>query len=241
MSYQTYTTLKRGYTHPIFCEDFLFTHQLGERYQIMAVMDGSTMGTTSFFASTLVAKLLKKTCVQIAYQLDFQLNTPNKLGKALMKQLFAELSQARSQLFLGQDELYTTLLLTVLDKPQQKAWVLAIGDGIITVNEQCNVLDHHNQPDYVAYHLQENFDDWWANHSQIWEFEKVKNLALATDGLLAIESNNSELLPSFMQPLLIEGLDQANPHSLDQKLGKLLHQHQAQLQDDLAIVRATLL
>lgn len=218
MSYQTYTTLKRGYTHPIFCEDFLFTHQLGERYQIMAIMDGSTMGTTSFFASTLVAKLLKKTCVQVAYQSDFQLNTPNDLGKALMKQLFAELGQARNQLFLGQDELYTTLMLAVLDKPQQQAWVLAIGDGIVTVNEQYDVLDHHNQPDYVGYHLQKNFDDWWSDHSQIWEFEKVKNLALATDGLLAIESNNSALPLSFIHPLLVGDLESTNHHALDQKL-----------------------
>lgn len=239
MSLHIFTTLKRGYTHPLFCEDFLFTHSLGQRYTVAAVMDGSTMGTTSYFASTLVAKLLNKVCITLVHQPGFQeLQQASVIGKALVQQLFQELKQARKQLFLSKEETLTTLLLLLTDQVKRQTWVMAIGDGLIALNDSIRILDQGDRPGYLADYMCENFDDWWANYDQIWEVEPFTNLAIATDGLLAIEFPQTlDGSLSFPQQLMINDLDLTNPYALDQTLHQLQKQYQADFRDDIAMVR----
>ena len=49
-----------GEYHLNHCEDYLFSHKIGDRKFIAAVMDGCTMGVDSYFISTLTGKLLRK-------------------------------------------------------------------------------------------------------------------------------------------------------------------------------------
>lgn len=239
MAYKAFTTLQRGYTHPLFCEDFFFTHQLGQRYFVGAVMDGSTMGNTSFFAATLVAKLLRKACTTLVHQPKFDaLTKATDLGEWLLKQLFTEFKQARNQLFLSKEETMTTLLLMVLDQTTQQAWVAGIGDGVIVANDEVKILDQNNQPDYLGYHVNKDFDTWRATLSQVWEFGQVHNLAIATDGVLAVEFPEMDKEnPSVIKELMVNKLGEQNEHLLDKKIARLRTQHQADLQDDIAIVR----
>lgn len=239
MSLHIFTTLQRGYTHPLFCEDFLFTHSLGQRYIVAAVMDGSTMGTTSYFASTLVAKLLNKVCTSLVHQPDFQeFQQVSAIGKALLQQLFQELKQARNQLYLSREETLTTLLLLVTDQVKRQGWVMAIGDGLVAINDTLSILDQGDRPGYLADYIYKNLDDWWGSYHQIWEVEPFTSLAIATDGLLAIELPQALATEeSFPQRLMISDLDLANPYALDQTLHQLQKQYQADFQDDIAMVR----
>ncbi|HAS45537.1 MAG TPA: hypothetical protein DCS93_33945 [Microscillaceae bacterium] len=238
MSYQIFTTLKRGYTHPLFCEDFLFTHQLGQRYVVTAVMDGSSMGDTSFFAATLVAKLLRKVCTQISYSPEF---TPDilvdQLGELLSKQLFHEFKQARSALFLSKEETFTTLMLAVTDQVNEQSWVVTIGDGVLVVNDELQVFNQDNQPDYLGYYLHQTVEEWWSAQAQINTFSQVKRLALATDGVLAVDfaSPVNDALAAAKE-LLTTPLLSDKPYALDQLLSQWLKTHEATPQDDIAIV-----
>lgn len=238
MAYQTFTALRRGYTHPLFCEDFLFTHQLGDRFQVMAVMDGSSMGETSFFASTLVAKLLRRVCTQIVYLPVFNgpLSLP-ELGELLIKQLFDELKQARNTLFLSQEETLTTLLLAITDQTLQQSWVMAVGDGVLLVNDHLQVFNQDNQPDYLGYHLHCSTEEWWRTQPPPSVFSQVNRLVLATDGLLAIDFvAPPENIQTWAQRLLTAPLPSAKPHALDQLLSGWLKSHEGTPQDDIAIV-----
>lgn len=239
MPYQLFTTLQRGYTHPLFCEDFLFTQTLGQRYLLAAVMDGSTMGKTSFFASTLIAKLLHKVCVTSAHQpTHAQTDEVATLGQQILQQFFEELKQARNQLFLSQEETMSTLLLAVVDHQHKKARVVSIGDGVIVVNDEVMVLDQNNQPDYVGYHVNQKFDEWFGQHQAVWEFEQIDNLSIATDGVLAFEFDDEQEAETLaLEALMMKTLDSQSTHPLDQVVAKLRNQHQADLQDDVTVVR----
>ncbi|WP_299459230.1 protein phosphatase 2C domain-containing protein [uncultured Microscilla sp.] len=239
MPYQLFTTLQRGYTHALFCEDFLFTQSLGQRYLLAAVMDGSTMGKTSFFASTLIAKLLRKVCTTLMYQPELsQLKDVAQIGKEVLKQLFLEFKQARNQLFLSQEETMSTVVLTVIDQVHHRAWVVGIGDGVIAVNGQVKILDQDNQPDYLGYHINQAFDKWFSQHAQVWVFEQVHDLSIATDGVLAIEfDNTSDTPPSPIDEIMVNTIDTEDAHVLEQVVARLRSQYQADLQDDMAVVR----
>jgi len=238
MSYQTFTALKRGYTHPLFCEDFLFTHQLGQRYIVTAVMDGSSMGDTSFFAATLVAKLLRKVCTQISYSPEFAPEiSVDQLGRLLATQLFDEFKQARSTLFLSKEETFTTLMLAVTDQINKQSWVLVVGDGVLVVNDQLQVFNQDNQPDYLGYYLNQSIDEWWNAQTQISAFSKVNRLVLATDGVLAVDfaSQANDVL-TLTKELLTTPLLSDKPYALDQLLSQWLKTHEATPQDDIAMV-----
>lgn len=239
MPYQLFSTLQRGYTHPLFCEDFLFTQTLGQRYLVAAVMDGSTMGKTSYFTSTLIAKLLNKVSTTLTYQPELvDTDDVATLGQQLLKLFFEEFKQARNQLFLSQEETMSTLLLAVVDLSQQKAWVIGIGDGVIVANDEVKILDQNNQPDYVGYHINQSFDEWFGQHKTVWEFEQLYNLSIATDGVLAFEFDNGQATaPSALQALMVDKLAAQEKYPLDQVIAKLRAQHQAGLQDDVAVVR----
>ncbi|EAY26689.1 hypothetical protein M23134_02940 [Microscilla marina ATCC 23134] len=105
------------------------------------------MGKTSFFAATLIAKLLRKVCTTLTYQPEFsQLNDVAQIGQEVLRQLFAEFKQARSELFLSQDETMSTLLLAVTDHQQKTVWIVGIGDGIVVINDEVKILDQNTSP-----------------------------------------------------------------------------------------------
>ena len=58
IKYSNYELIKRGFFHENYCEDYLFSTSLSDEITILAVMDGCSMGTESYFASTLIGKLL---------------------------------------------------------------------------------------------------------------------------------------------------------------------------------------
>jgi hypothetical protein len=55
-----YSVLQRGEYHLNNCDDQLFIDEIGNDKVLCAVMDGCTMAKDSYFASTLVSRLLRK-------------------------------------------------------------------------------------------------------------------------------------------------------------------------------------
>ncbi len=93
----------------------------------------------------------------------------------------AELTLAKNQLILEKNELLTTLILLLVNKTDSTGMVLAIGDGVASINGPITKFDQDNKPDYLGYHLSDDFDNWYAGLTQKFYIAPVKDVSIATD------------------------------------------------------------
>ncbi|MCF6406922.1 protein phosphatase 2C domain-containing protein [Chitinophaga filiformis] len=236
---KSYTTLQKGEYHLHHCEDYLFLDNINPNTIVCAVMDGCTMGTDSYFISTLTGKILRKIVKAKSYA-DFY--TPSSASPAaqlkdIMRQLFNELNILRNQLQLERNELLTTLLLLVADMKQGQGAILVVGDGLINVNGITTVFDQENKPDYLGYHLSEDFDTWYEKQQCI-PVDALQDISLATDGVTSFITLQPS--PDTIDPLHFLLIDQGRSETdemLNMKLKSLEHQYGMKPGDDLAVVR----
>jgi len=163
-----YQIIKIGEHHVNFCEDYAITAEIGNEQIIAAVMDGCSMGDDSYFVATAVGKILKKITKKIGYKAfleDIDLTNEFTL-KEIFRELFQELKLLKNQLQLEVEELLTTIVLLVIDKKSWNGEILVVGDGVIVCNGAFFEFDQENKPDYIGYHLQENFEEWFALQKQ---------------------------------------------------------------------------
>ncbi|MCC7454370.1 MAG: protein phosphatase 2C domain-containing protein, partial [Crocinitomix sp.] len=182
-----YSALRIGEYHVNHCEDYLFVGDIGEDKILCAVMDGCTMGIDSYFVSTLVGKLLRKISIEKGYeelyQADVIPNNLEKLLKSILKELFIELIITKNQLLLERNEMLTTLIILLADKRSKKGLVLVIGDGLVNINGKITEYDQDNKPDYLGFHLTEDFETWYTNQSQKLFIENLQDISISTDGI----------------------------------------------------------
>src|ERR1700761_357566 len=96
-----YSVLQIGEYHLNHCDDYLVLEEIGTQKLLCAIMDGCTMAPDSYFASTLVGKLLRKIAKNHAYkELYAPAQAPDiqSLLKMVMEELFHELTIAKNQL-----------------------------------------------------------------------------------------------------------------------------------------------
>lgn len=240
------TALQKGHFHPVYCEDFLLTQELSKHRWLAAVMDGCTMGDDSHFASTLTGKILKKIIKELGFE-EFGGSFPSldtipldQLTKEIVMRLLASLEQASNSLLLEESELLSTLVLSLVDQTQHKAFVLVIGDGYFASEGKVEDVDQNNKPDYLGYHLGENIESWWASQTQHWSLDSIASLTIATDGPGAIEkldSSKPDFPGSVIDYLLLdESLDHL-PRGLGKKLEQLENEHGLVATDDIAIIK----
>jgi len=206
-------------------------------------MDGCTMGADSYFASTLVGKLLRKVCKAKAYKELYHRGEVASAGenlKSIVKDLFAELVIAKNQLMLERNELLTTLILLVYNSNTQTGVVLVIGDGLVNINGTTMEFDQDNKPDYIGYHLSEDFETWYAMQKQIIHFNKLKDVTIATDGITtftAIKHVKTGVAIDPLDFLTNEATGSDNTEMLNMKLKALENIHGLKPTDDLGVVR----
>src|SRR6187402_1674568 len=115
-----YSALQIGDYHLNHCDDYLVVAEIGNNKLLCAVMDGCTMAIESYFAATLVGKILKKIARARGYMELYGLeNDHAELDdylKSILKGLFNELNTIKNQLLLDQKELLTTLMILLVDK-----------------------------------------------------------------------------------------------------------------------------
>ncbi len=238
-----YSALQIGAYHTNHCEDYLLTSEVGESKLLCAVMDGCTMATDSYFAATLVGKLLRKIAKAKGYQELYEPATCSSLAdclKSIIKDLFAELRLIQNQLMLDERELLTTLLVLLLDRQSTQGIVLVIGDGLVGIDGELHEFDQDNKPDYVGYHLKEDFEAWYGHQRQKVAFTTTKDISIATDGILTFASPQQPAIPQPIDPvsfLLTDSSDSENGEMLSRKLRKLARIHGLTPTDDLAVVR----
>lgn len=206
-------------------------------------MDGCTMGTDSYLASTLVGKLLRKIAKEKSYKELYGLESytdPDQCLLSILKDLFKELNLAKNQLALEKNELLTTLLLLLVDTQQNTGIVLVVGDGVVCVNGQLTVFDQDNKPDYLGFHLHEDVDTWYAKQQQKIIVDTISDLSIATDGIetfTAIKKVDAPGTVNAIELLLTDTTGVENEDMLELKLKRLEHVHGLKATDDLAIIR----
>lgn len=237
-----YSVLQIGDYHINYCEDFLITKKIGSDRILCAVMDGCSTAMESHFASTLFGKVLRKICIEKSYKELYEKsnNSVEKDLKSVLKDLFKELTSLKNQLMLDEKELLTTLIILLYDNKENKGVVLSIGDGLVCINGEITEFERDNKPDYLAYHLKENFESWYENQIQRISFNHLEDISIATDGIssfINIKKVNHEEKIDPISYLLIDKTQIDSEEMLALKLKKLEHHYGMKPTDDLAIIR----
>jgi Protein phosphatase 2C len=246
-SMHIYSLLQIGSFHTLHCEDALITTEIGPGRILLAVMDGCTMGDDSHLPSTLTAKLLRK----ISREIDFEIFRDRRelalgeLEHMVLERLFAELRFLKNHIQLEKSELLCTLVMALVDVRTREANVIVVGDGWVDCNGEGTEFEQDNRPDYLGYHLAEDFGEWFGAQTQRLQFTNVHELSIATDGILSFQQ---AVLGEFEPVSSAEIVDQllrnrAGRESTTMLQARLKHiaQHHGQgPTDDLAILRVIL-
>jgi hypothetical protein len=233
-----YTTIQRGCQHKVYCEDFLLTTTQGDWF-FGVVSDGCSSGKDSHLASALSCKLLRK---QISLLVPAELDSPQEVALKLLQGFMQDFRQVLSNMDLTAIEALATLLLLVYDAKTNKAFVVVLGDGLVSINETMYEIDQKNSPDYPAYHLddsKEMLEKYFLTH--YFEVENPQQIAIATDGILQFINEKAQAQKvdnkALMQYLLVDNTLQNVVAMLSRKINILYSQQGLVPSDDVAIIR----
>lgn len=238
-----YTSLTIGEFHTNYCEDFLINEQIATNQRVVAVLDGCTMGKESVFASILYGKVLRNVVKNMFYE-EFISEKSSALHlklKEVLRVLFSEIKLIKNQLGLEINELLSTLIIGIIDIKTAEAEFLTIGDGMIIQDGKITEYEQDNTPDYLAYHLTKNFDDWYKSQKQKLSIVDFKDLSICTDGIFTFknfqkkEKQKTEL--EIIEFLLIDNEGSKFDNFLERKVRQLKNERNHVVTDDLAIIR----
>jgi hypothetical protein len=241
-----YSALQIGEYHVNHCEDYLFFGEIGANKWLLAVMDGCTMAKDSYFASTLVGKLLRKIAKERLFAELYELEPVTDAEttvRFVLQNLVDDLNRTRNDIMLDRLELLTTLVISVVDVENKNGVVLALGDGLVCIDGKITEFDQDNKPDYLGYHLDKDFDYWYKMQQQKLHFDNFADFSMATDGVTSftkIKDITNEGLADPVNFLLSDCSGNETDEMLNLKLKKLEHVFGLKPTDDLAIVRMIL-
>jgi hypothetical protein len=239
-----YELIQIGDFHTNHCDDYVMSAALDEQKILCAVMDGCTMGTDSYIASGITGLVLRKIAKEInyrvfkeKYEIDLKI-----LLKEILSKLFHELRLIKNQLQLERDELLNTLILVLVDFDLNKAEAITIGDGLIYCNGQSFEYDQNDKPDYLGYHLDEDFENWYSRQKQRLSLSNVNDLSISSDGIfnfMKIKNDNRIVMSSIdIIDFLLKDTDGfENENMLKRKLLIISNDWGYKQTDDLGIIR----
>lgn len=235
-----------GTFHTNHCEDYLIQADIGDNRKLLAVMDGCSMGTDSYLASTLIGKVLRKIAKEFDYK-EFAEKTVLDLEvllKLVLAQLFKEINAIKTNLQLERNELLSTLLLGIVDVENKAGKCITIGDGLICVDGVLTEYDHDNKPDYLAYHLEEDFETWYLEHQQKLSFKFNNYFAICTDGIFTFRRFDLKDYEDKKETQIIDfllkdksSMEEENVNLLKKKMIYIEHEWGLKPSDDLAIIK----
>lgn len=236
-----------GESHTNYCEDDLFFGDIGKNKIVMAVMDGCTMGVDSHFASTLVAKSLKRIVKEMFFK-DFVEKDNKDLRiqlKDILAELFTQINLVKKILHLEKQEVLSTIILGIIDTDKRKAELICIGDGLIICNGNISEFEQGNIPDYLGYHLEEDFEQWYLKQDQQLSFEHVKDISISTDGIFTFKDFNKynfseKKTKEIISLLLIDNVESNETNYLKKKIGFIENHWKLRPVDDIGIIRILL-
>lgn len=238
-----YKVLTIGDFHINYCEDFLVEEQITTNEKLIAVLDGCTMGTESVFASILYGKILRNIAKKRFYQ-DFYATEKSDLKstlKTIVKELIDETKSLKNQLGLDVNELLSTLIIGIVNTKEAKVEFLIIGDGLICHDGKLIEYEQDNTPDYLGYHLNEDFENWYEHQEQKLSVANFNDLSICTDGIFTFKNLENKTKQrtekELIEYLLIDNQHAQFDNFLERKVRYLKDKCNHLVTDDLAIIR----
>lgn len=239
-----YVVSQIGEFHLNHNEDSSAIVEIGEDRILIAVMDGCSMGKESHFVSTLIAKLLRKIGKEISFR-EFAERARKEVSECLeevLQKLFEDLRHLQNTLHLSREEILSTLILGILDTRQNAVELIAVGDGLVCCNKELIEYEQDDQPDYLGYHLSEDFSSWFQNQTQKLRFKNVEDLSISTDGIFTFRNFDAKRYPGITEEeivnyLLIDEKGADEEHMLKKKILQMENEFGLKPSDDLTIIR----
>ena len=240
-----YQLNKTGRLHDTHTEDYVAVQKVSTEWIIAGVFDGCSSGKESFFASALYGKILRKSSKMLPLlrnkrpEFDLEKTDASYIGKFILNQLFDDLKKAHHLLGTELREILSTIILMVYSRSNKSAWVNISGDGFIIHNKEIKEIDQNNIPDYMAYHLDIEFDQWINAFSKSFSFENQSDISISTDGISKFYSITEKRQRSIdpVHFLLIDDKWKDSDDMLEKKFHILKNEHGLFPYDDLGMVR----
>lgn len=241
---KVYKCSKIGEYHTNHNEDDLIQTQIGEDKIVLAVMDGCSMGTDSHFASTLLKKIIRKTSSEIYYKEFIQRTSLqiNEILHLLLEAIFKDLALIKNILNLNKEEILTTLVLAAIHTKFKSCEVIVIGDGIVNANGNLFEFDQNNKPDYIGYHINENFETWINSQTQTLTIDNIEDLSISTDGIHSFKKYHLGKFDNIEEQdiinlLLNDKREVINSKMLTNKIDYIEKEYGLRNYDDISIMR----
>ncbi len=237
-----YSATQRGLQHNVHCEDAALVKQIGKNRWLAAVIDGDSNGQESHFASTLFAKILRRMGNEFQYyeESDHSERSLKELQVVALMLLMEELEAFKDLLHLENQELMSTLVLLMVDSKACEAEIIVIGQGMVAIDGKVHCFQYNKKPDYLIYHLKDNFGSWYDAQTQRISIEKFSDITIATDGVYSFQlpEEKSVCDEAFLQDFLFRNKDgEDSATMMEDKLHRLEKEHKVLHKDDIALVR----
>lgn len=185
-----------GKHHVNNCEDSAGSYQIGSQRQLIVVCDGCSMGEKSHYASELIQKIVREIAKEEHYR-EYGANRQFELINLLEKvtyELFSRIKQVYDITGRNKYDYLSTILIAIADNFKKEFIYLVSGDGVICVDEKIEVFDQNNQPDYIGYYLEDDFNDWYKEKTIIKHGKLRKSICVATDGILTFSDSTDQFI-----------------------------------------------
>ncbi|GAA0711737.1 protein phosphatase 2C domain-containing protein [Aquimarina litoralis] len=206
-------------------------------------MDGCTMSKESVFASMLIGKTLRNIAKEEFYKEFLNKNSKELavLLQEILEKLFQQLKITKNSLGLETEELLSTLIIGVIDKDTSNAEFLSVGDGLIHYDDISVEYEQNDKPDYLGYHLGEDFDTWYQSQEQRLSITDFRDLSISTDGIYSFKNfknpNQQKKEQEIIAFLLRDQQGKNYDNFLEKKIRDLELEYNQVLTDDIAIIR----
>lgn len=133
------------------------------------------------------------------------------------------------------------MLIGIVNIKESKAEFLIIGDGLICKDGKYFEYEQNNTPDYLGYHLTDDFDDWYDKQEQKLTISNFKDLSICTDGIFTFKNfkdkTKQKSEDEIIEYLLVDNNGTEFTNFLNRKIRILQEEWNHVVTDDLAIIR----
>lgn len=129
----------------------------------------------------------------------------------------------------------------VIDQHTSNAEFLSIGDGLIHYDDISVEYEQNDKPDYLGYHLGEDFDTWYQSQEQRLSITDFRDLSISTDGIYSFKNfknpSQQKKEEEIIAFLLRDRQGKNYDNFLEKKIRDLELEYNQVLTDDIAIIR----
>ncbi|GAB4474744.1 MAG: protein phosphatase 2C domain-containing protein [Thermoflexibacter sp.] len=239
---KVYTGLHRGSSHKNYCEDFLLTIPISKHIFVGMVADGCSAGKHAHFASAFQCKLMRKVICKSTF---IQKHVPIQLlANRLLLSWMQDLKYFKQEMLIPENELLSTFILLIYNSETKQAYISALGDGGVLINQDLYEIDQNNCPDYPIYHIEDSEEEWLEYlNEQSFLIEAPSQVGIATDGIFSFyytqnirETPESKFADYLMRDTGLKEYEDM----IQQKIYILNTQFATQAYDDIAVIRILL-